>query len=196
MLLGFGEPYLFSLFSNIVFFFLMISFLKDLKKHPPLHREYFKYRKNSVFLAFLRYFIFILILTNFVFIASIAIHEFGHFTVAKFYNCEYNKIVYDDSFPHTETLCKDLENNSLVVLGGVLLPFFISGILFIIGGKFIRDISLLITGFNLIASNRDLLEMGFSDNLIMAAVVLGIILLIAGISMLARSRTEEWGLLP
>jgi hypothetical protein len=194
LLFNIGEAYTFSLFSNFLFFILTIQILEILSKNPPLHKNYSSYgRTDSYFVTFFRYFIFILILTNFVFIATIAIHEFGHFTVAGFYDCEYKRIVYEKNFPHTEVLCRELTNRNWVTLGGLLSPFLISLFLLIVGGKFIKDISLLIIGFNLIASNKDLLDLGFSENLVMASIIAGILFLIFGIVMLARSRTEEYG---
>lgn len=193
LLFGIGSLFIFSLFSNIVFSALMFNLIRDLTKYPLLLGRYSKkYERKSYFLSFLRYFVFILILTNFVFIATITIHEFGHFTISKFYDCQYRKIVYEENFPRTEILCRDLPNSILVLLGGILLPFLIAIPLFIIGGKFIKDISLLIAGFNLVSSNRDFVELGVSDNLIVVSIIFGVLFLIIGIIMLAKSRTEEY----
>ncbi len=191
LLFGIGEVYVFSLCSNIIFLILMFNFLKDIRKYPYFYKKYSKPKNRSYFLTFLRHFVFILILTNFVFIGTIAIHEFGHFTVSRFYECEYRRIVYEENFPHTEILCKELPNNSVVILGGVLPPLLIAVSLFIIGGKFLKDIALLIAGFGLIASNKDFMELGLSVNLVGASIILGLLFLIFGIVLLAKSRIEE-----
>jgi len=191
LMFGIGDLYVFSLFLNLVFLFLIYQVIKDLKK-KPLARRYSKFRKTPKFIVFLRYFVFILILTNFVFITTIAMHEFGHLAVSKFYSCEHGKIVYEVNFPHTEVLCQNLQITKAVILGGPLLPFAVALVLFIIGGRFIKDISLLITGFNLIGSGKDLAELGVSDNLILVSMIFGILILVLGIIMLSRSRTEDY----
>lgn len=189
LLFRIGEVFVFSVFSNFFFLILAFIFLRDIKKYPKSRKKKRK-RKIPRFLVFLRFFVFILILTNFVFIATIAIHEFGHLTVSRFYDCSYSRIVYDEDI-HTEFLCSEIPNNSVVILGGVLLPFIIAVFLLILGGKFIKDISLLIISFNLLASNRDFLELGLSGNIVMLSLILGVLFLIAGIVLLVKSRLEE-----
>jgi len=187
-----GSLYMFSFFSMIIFLILVFIFVRDLKKSPPVFRTHIKkYEKKPYALTFLRYFVFILVLTNFVFIATITLHELGHFTLSKFYDCQYRRIVYEENLPHTEILCKDLFNSSMIILGGIFLPFLLAIFLFIVGGKFLKEIAFLILGFNLIASNKDFLDLGMSDNLVVATIIFGALLLIAGIIMLAKSRTEE-----
>ncbi len=189
LLFRIGEVFVFSVFSNIFFLILSFIFLRDIKKYPQPKRKKIKGRA-STFLIILRFFVFIMILINFVFIATIAIHEFGHLTVARFYDCSYSRIVYDEDI-HTEFLCSEIPNNNLVVLGGVLLPFVIALFLFILGGKFIKDISLLMIGFNLLAVNKDLLEIGLSENIVMLSLILGVLFLIGGMVLLIKSRLEE-----
>jgi hypothetical protein len=192
LLFQIGGIFIFSLFSNLVFFIFILIFLKNVKKYPCVDSKRIKECKQQHYiLVFLRYFVFILVLTNFVFIATISIHEFGHLTVSKFYDCEYGRIVYENSSARTEILCKDLSGNIFVLFGGVLLPFLIAAALFIIGGKFIKDISLLMIGFNFIACNKDLLDLGFSENIIMLSLIAGVLCLISGIVMLIRSRLED-----
>ncbi len=188
LLFRIGEVFVFSVFSNIFLLILSIIFLRDIKKYPRSKKK--EKRRPPFFLVILRLFVFILILTNFVFIATIAIHEFGHLTVARVYDCSYSKIVYDQDI-HTEFLCSEMPSNTIVILGGVLPPFIIALFLFILGGKFIKDISLLMMGFNLLAANQDLLELGLSENFVMLSLILGVLFLISGIVLLIKSRTKE-----
>ncbi len=186
-----GDIFIFSLIFNLLFLILIVGFLRELKNLPHVYRKNEKkIKKSPFFLVFLRYLVFILVITNFVFIATIAIHEFGHLTVSRFYGCDYGRIVYEEDI-YTEVLCGELPNKALVVLGGFLLPFAVAVLLFVVGGKFIKDIALLILGFDLISANRDFFEIGLSGNIVMATLIAGVLCLIAGIVMLIKSRLEE-----
>jgi len=185
-----GEIYFFSMILNIVFLILIYYFFWDLERYPLIHMEYHK--RESYIFNFIRYFVFIVLITNLVFIGTLSVHEFGHFAVSKFYDCHYSKIVFEKDFPHTEGLCLQSSDKNIFILGGILLPILIAVLLFIIGGIFVRDIAVLIIGFNLIFSYRDLIDMKVSENLIMASVVVGVILVTMGIMMLAKSRTEDY----
>lgn len=188
LLFRIGEVFVFSLFSNLFFLILSVIFLRDIKIYPKSMKRI--YGGVSSFLIFLRYFVFLIVLTNFVFIATMVIHEFGHLTVARFYGCTYSRIVYESDL-HTEFLCSILPSNPIVVLGGVLSPFLIAGFLFFLGGQFLREISLLMIGFNLICSNKDILELGFSGNIVAISLIVGVIFLLAGMFMLVKSRLKE-----
>jgi len=191
LLFGVGDVFIFSIILNLVFLFFIIKFLKDLQKYPIIPVTYGKYKKKSYLITFLRYFIFILVLVNFIFIGTVTIHEFGHFGVSKFYDCDYQRIVFEENLPHTEILCRDLPNPTLVLLGGFFLPFIIALILFIVGGRFLKDMALLVAGFNFLISKRDFLDLGISENLILGSIIIGVLFLILGVVLLARSRTEE-----
>jgi len=185
-----GDIFIFSLISNLLFLVLIVGFLRELKNFQYAYRKNEKKsKKSSFFLVFLRHLVFILVMTNFIFIATISIHEFGHLSISYFYDCEYGRIVYEKGFPHTEILCSEMPNNNLVILGGFLLPLVIAVFLFIVGGKFAKDIALLIVGFDLIASfNGDFFEIGLSGNIVLTTLIAGVLCLIAGIFMLIRSR--------
>ncbi len=182
---------IFSLISNFLFLLFVISFFKNLKEFPPETKEK-KQRKENYALIFLKYFIFIIVLTNFVFLGTLSLHEFGHFSVSKIYNCDEIKIVYEGNLPYTELLCQNQDSAFLGILGGITLPIIIAIILFIIGGKFIKEISLLILGFNFILSYHDFTDLNFSDNLVFFSLILGVLFLVIGIVLLAKSRTEDY----
>jgi hypothetical protein len=191
LLFNYGNILLFTFISSTTFLIFLIYFLNHLKIHPPQITKNPE-KKENYFLTFVKYFIFIIILTNFVFIGTIGIHEFGHFSVSKLYDCEYRHIVIQEQTAFTELLCQNLPTNFYVLLGGILLPFFVAFLLFISGGKFIKEIAILMTGFNLLASYKDLSDLGLSDNIILTSIILGILTLILGIALLAKSKTEEY----
>jgi len=186
-----GSSYVFSFFSNFIFLILIVNFVADLRKYPLIHLEYFGSKDKPFFVVLLKYFIFMIVLTNFVFIGTIGVHELGHFGVSYMYNCEHREIIFNEDFAHTNVLCKDLPNNMLVLLGGVLTPLVLAILMFLLGGSFIRSISPIVFGFGLILSNRDFRELGFSDNLLTLAVFLGFLSLFVGIIMLAKSRVDS-----
>jgi len=191
LLIGIGKIYVFSLVSNVLFLILIFILLSDLRKYPLLHLEFSQSKEKSYSLLLLRYFVFMVVLVNFIFIATIGIHEFGHYAVSKFYDCQYRRIVYEGNFPHTDILCKNISDNTIVLLGGILTPIILAIILFLVGGKFVKSTALLMIGFNLMAANGDFRELGMSDNLIMFALFGGIMFLVIGIIMLAKSRVDS-----
>ena len=182
--------YTFSLISGFFFFLFSFFFFKDLHNINLENTPRYK-KEKSYFFILLAHLIFIITLTNFVFIGTIGIHEFGHYGSSKFYDCDYQKIVYDGNFFHTEILCRSLEGNVFVILGGVLLPFVLALLLFFIGGKFMKEIAILISGFNFIAISRDLADLGVSENFVFLSIFCGVLLLIYGLYSLAKSKTEE-----
>ncbi len=190
LFVGKGNVYFFSLISGIFFLIFAYLFLSDLRKFPLNTTSKIKKEKSYLF-TLLGHLIFIITLTNFVFIGTVGIHEFGHYSVSKFYDCEYQQIVYDGDFFHTDILCRSLESNVGVILGGVLLPLIVALLLFLMGGKFMKEIALLIFGFNLISISRDFSDLGISDNLIFISIFCGVLILIYGLFLLAKSKSEE-----
>jgi hypothetical protein len=182
--------YLFSIFFNIGFLCFLLVFSKQIVNRRLKPREKIPPRQRPYFFNFFQFFIFIVVLSNFIFIGTISVHELGHLAVSQFYDCQYRRIVYEEGIPHTDILCQDLPGNTFLILGGVILPFIAAFLLFIAGGKFMKETSLLIVGFNLIASYGDFLDLGISQNISIFIVFLGIFILIFGLALLAKSRTE------
>jgi type III secretory pathway component EscU len=188
------DAYIFlSFISNILFGIFIISMLSQIEKFPLSYFEQpLENKKRSYLLDFLRYFIFIIILTNFIFIGTITVHEVGHLLTSRTLGCEFGKIIYEQGFPHTEILCNDSFNSlTKVILGGILLPILIAILLYFAGGTFIRELSLLIIGFNLIISYQDILDIGISKNISIFSSIIGGVLILASIGLLAKSRTSE-----
>lgn len=183
-----------SLISNIFFFIFIIFFLFDLKKLPaiPINEEK-KSKSHTYLFDFLRYFVFIVILTNFIFIGVLGIHEGGHFLVSKMIpECNLEKIVYEGSLLRTEILCDDSMNATRkVLLGGISLPLLVAFLFLFGGGTFMKEISLLIMGFNTLISYRDFIDLGFSQIISTFFSIFGALILILAIGVLAKSRTLE-----
>ncbi len=185
---------LMSLISNLFFFVFILFFVIDLKKIPFSSSEKkHSFKKKYYLFDFIRYFIFIVILTNFVFIGTIAIHESGHFFVSKlFTDCDLERIVYEGSLPHTEILCGNSPDSlGIIILGGIFVPVLVAFLFFFGGGTFMKEISLLILGFNIVISYKDFIDLGFSNVLSSFFSMFGGAIIILGILILAKSRTTE-----
>lgn len=182
-----------SFISNILFLFFIFYFIKRTKIFPiDFFEERIIRRKRNYFIDFLRYFVFIIILTNFIFIGTITIHEVGHLLTSRAYDCGFDRIVYEQGLPHTEILCgEDFNALSKVILGGMLLPLVIAILLFFAGGTFIKEVSLLIVGFNFMISYKDILDLGFTKNISLFFSIIGAIFVLVAIGLLAKSRTME-----
>ena len=146
---GINKLLLFNLISNLVFFILAYFFLNDLKNYSskPVDKE--QYNEKSIFLLFLKYFVFIIVLTNLALITTLSLHEFSHVLVSRIYGCEARSIFYEvGSYPYSEIVCDNLAQKMPIALAGIIAPLIIGLFAFIIGGWFVRPISFLIIGFN------------------------------------------------
>ncbi|MCD4771320.1 hypothetical protein K8R30_02785 [archaeon] len=179
------------LISVILFLTFTIPFLKFLQKIPS-RRSYTTRKAKSPVLHFLKHLIFIVIITNFIFIGTVTIHELGHITVAKFSDCENTKIVYEAGFlPRTEVNCSGNSQKQGWILGGIILPFLIAILLMFVGGKFIKEIALEMIGFNLMIAYLDVQALGFSPAIATFTMVSGISISALSLALLAKSRTED-----
>jgi hypothetical protein len=132
-------------------------------------------------------------LTNFIFIGVLAIHEGGHFTISKLSpDCDLEKIVYEGNLPRTEILCGNSSNSmDKIILGGIFLPIIVALLLFFGGGTFMKEISLLILGFDILISYKDFIDLGFSQGISTFFSIFGGIIILLAIGILAKSRTTE-----
>ena len=185
-----GSVYSFNIVLSLAFLIFSFHFLKNLKKYSQDLKTQSP-KEKSYFFHLLSHLIFIIAFTNFIFIGTVGVHEFGHFGTSKFFDCAYQKIVYDGEFFHTEILCSNTSSDFFVTLGGIALPFLVALFLFLVGGKFMKEVAILMACFNFIAISNDLSFLGISDNLIIVSIVLGVGLIIYGLLLLAKSRSEE-----
>ncbi|MFH1290476.1 MAG: hypothetical protein ABIH92_03645 [Nanoarchaeota archaeon] len=189
---GVGEPFLYSLTLNAIFLVFVIFFLKNVRRYRLKDLGRVKMKREHGVILFIKYFVFIIVLVNLVLVATVSVHEFSHVFVSRVYGCESKTIVYEDgSYPYSEILCNNLENKVPIALAGPLVPLIIAVFLFIIGGHYIRSISFLLAGFNLIASYMDFKEVGLTNNLVVATLIVGAIFLVIGVVQLARARMKD-----
>jgi len=184
-----------SLISNSFFFIFLFFFVLDIKRLPKIffERKILRLMHNNYLFDFLRYFVFIIILTNFIFIGVLAIHEGGHFFVSKLTpDCNMDRIVFEGGLPHTEILCDNsVSSTSKIIFGGIFIPLIVALLFFFGGGTFMKEISLLIIGFNILISYKDFIDLGFSQSVSFFFSIFGGIVILLAIGILAKSRTTE-----
>ncbi len=191
LFLNFGEILPFNIASSFLFFVFSFYFLRDLK-HYQIKPLEIKTKEEPNVLLFIKYFIFIIAIINILLISTLGIHEFGHVAISKYYNCESRSIFYEKgTYPYSEIVCDNSSGKSFITLAGPLLPIILSLFLLIIGGSFVKSLSLIIAGFDILSAYKDLYELGLSDNIVFASTLIGFILLLAGIYLLAKSRMQE-----
>lgn len=179
-----------SLASMALSLLFLINFLKFLKK-AVRYKEISRGKYELPIIHFLKHFVFIIIITNFVFIGTVSVHEFGHLLSSSKSNCEGSKIVYElQGLPHTEVKCTNAADQNSWIVGGILLPLLIAMALFFSGGKFIKEIALQIIGFDLIISFLDIKSLTSSQTIAAFMLLVGIILIILSLGLLAKSRIE------
>jgi hypothetical protein len=171
--------------SNILFLFFVLTFTTDSSK-----KEHFSDNTENFIFKFAKSFLFVIILANFTFIGTLSIHELGHFAAAKISPCSGEKIVFDGGFLHTEVVCNG-ENNLLLLLAGPLIPAILGIFLITLGGRFVKEVSLLMIGFNFLASFKDLLDLGLSETVVISISLFGFIIICFGIFFLAKFRLED-----
>ncbi len=179
-----------NLISVIIFLIFINSFLKDIKETPEVQHLHPKI-PTSPTIHFLKHFIFIIIITNFIFIGTITTHEFGHVLMAQSADCQDIKIVYElRGLPHTEINCSNISEKQKWAMGGLLLPFLVAALLMFGGGKSVKEFALQIIGFNLIIAYSDIQVMGFSETIATFTTIFGVCLSILSLALLAKSRTD------
>ena len=136
--------------------------------------------------VFAKFFIFIISITAFMLLSTVALHEFGHAMIAQYYNCEHTRaVIYDVVLsPHTAVQCSSY-NDVLFTLGGLMATFIIGLIFLLTGSQFTTRLSYLIFGFALLISYGDLTDLRVSKNTIAAAIFLSLIIIIISIIRLS-----------
>lgn len=178
------------LISSALFLIFIIQFIKILKSRITKKFHLSKSPESPV-VHFLKHFIFIIIITNFIFIGTVSVHELGHLAASAQSNCEEARIVYElKGLPHTEITCADLKNKNFWILSGIALPFVVAAFLFFGGGKFMKEIAVQIIGFNLIISYLDIKSLNISEALAVFAFVVGVNIVAFSLVFLAKSRIE------
>ena len=178
-------------FSEIFYLSFLVNLLRKIRDEKSFFIRIRTKARQSYLIDFIRYFILIIVLVSVIFVATVSIHELGHIALSKIHGCDYQRIVYEDGLPYTEILCSELEGNISVILGGIIAPLIVSILFFIGGGKFMKEIAILILGFNLVISYKDFIDLGLSNNIAIFASIVGFSFIIMGIGFISKLRTED-----
>ncbi|RMD45541.1 hypothetical protein D6829_02040 [Candidatus Pacearchaeota archaeon] len=177
-----------TLLSGVSFFTFTYFFTSTLRKKPEIHHTTESH--DTIAFQFLKHLLFLIILTNFVFVGTIGIHEAGHAISSKFVSCSNVRVVLEvGALPYTESNCSKEGNFIFLILAGMLLPMVVFAILFFAGGKFMKEIAFQIFSFNLIISYKDLLLLGLSNAVSLFILFLGVACSLLSIGILINSRT-------
>ena len=188
----FGMPDLyFVVISNYLFLVFLVFFIREFELYP-IKQSSPESKPASLIISFIKYFIFVVIITNLVLVGTLVVHEFGHASTARYYDCQYRTVFFEkgDS-PFTEVICTDASSKFYVTLAGMILPIILAIVLFMAGDSLSKSISLLMFGFNLILITKDSLEINFSKSLVFSEIYIGIVLVICGIVFLAKYKFDQ-----
>jgi hypothetical protein len=188
--IGFDNVLFFVFTTSMLFSLFVFMFEKDAVEIASKMRS-FKNKKNYIS-TFFRYFIFMLVLVSLVMMGVLLSHEFGHIAVSKLQGCSSRAIFYDEGRPpYTEVICANGEGRQLATIAGFSFVSILAIILFISGGELMKEISLIAAGFNTVISYRDFLDFGINQNLSIFLIMIGILILVFGVYLLAKTRIND-----
>ncbi|MCP3682423.1 MAG: hypothetical protein GY861_06995 [bacterium] len=164
---------------NILLFFVFFFIYLDVKKCGVIKKKAKKKKKPFLPLIFIKYFIFVISMTLFMFLSTVGIHELGHVLTAQYYGCEEGKaIIYDiNKMPHAEMGCDENYNETVISFGGLAATLIMAALFFFIGGDFLRIIAYYILGLSLFIAYDDLLSMGLTYNLVVPVMLISVIII-------------------
>jgi len=190
---GYENILLLNSLSSGLFLIFLIIFRGEIDD-IAMHLKSKKVKKESYIVLFTKYFVFILVLNSFVLMGVLMGHEFGHIIASNHYGCESRSIFYEQgNAPYTEVLCIDDSSRLQSTAAGFALPLVLVLVLFIVGGKFMREISLVAIGFDLLISYNDFKELGVGEIYNISLSLFGALILIIGVVLLAKSRVSDPG---
>ncbi len=125
-------------------------------------------------------------------ISVISIHELGHAVAASHYDCEMSKaVIYDGKhFPHTEIECSTNAYNTIILLSGLFLPVILGAVLMLLGESFLEDIAYLVLGMSFYFSNKDILDLGLTQNFVVVITIVSFVFLYMGIKGLVTHMSD------
>ena len=192
----------FTIFSSIIFILvpfyenisLLLWVIPNLSLMPLLFAM--NNKKNAVTknnnktnssIIFIRFILYIICLTSFIYISTITIHEMGHALTGNYYGCEKSiAVVFDiHKGSHTELICNNYSNPIALSLSGAALTLLIGLAFLIINDDFTKIISILIFGFSLSVLTQDLLDVGISRNITSIIIFIGYITIVWGVYRLS-----------
>ena len=190
--LGLIDSVLVVLISNSLFFIYSFYFFEDLWNHSSKSAHTNRFHLRHYIISFVKSFIFIILFSNLILISTLGIHELGHVVGAYFFDCTYKTILFEaGKYPYTEVLCSNSHYNSFILASGAVLPIIVSILLLLVDGTFSIGTFFLISGFDLIVSYKDLIDLNLSQNLVISNVILGCIFVLGGVYYLIKSQVND-----
>lgn len=177
---------LFWFIPNILMYLVFLFIYLDVKNLGIIKKENHHKKKKFINLAyaavFVRFLVYMISISAFIFVSTISIHELGHALVAQYYGCgEFKAVIYDIIAPHTEIRCDTYYNNITLTMAGVAATLLVGLVFILTGGEFIRGISYLLFGFGLLVSYGDLIDLEISKNIISVVLLASAILIIMAV---------------
>jgi len=185
------------LFIPYTLLFLMIlCFFYDVKMCGlSFVRKLKEKKKRSVTGLFIRYLLYVVSLSAFIFFSTIAVHELGHALTAKAYGCEHSKAVVFDihDYPHTEMVCENKTEMTdiMITIAGLAITFVLGTAFLLTGGEFATRLAYLIYGFSLFLSFNDIKELGFSQNSIFIIMFFAVLIIVVALVMISIKYLNE-----
>ena len=177
---------LFWFIPNSLIFFVFLLIYLDIINLGIIKKEKYEEKKKFLILryfgVFSKFLIFIISISGFILVSSIAVHELGHALVAQYYGCgQFKAVIYDIIAPHTEIKCDSYYSNITLTLAGVLATLVIGLIFTLTGTQFTKGLSYLMFGFGLLISYGDLTDLGVSKNIVALVLLLSLVVIILAI---------------
>lgn len=170
--------------ASMFFVFLLLYF--DVINLGIIRKEKFKQKKKILILEYVlifsKFLVFIISVSAFILVSTIAIHELGHALVAQYYGCnQFKAVIYDIIAPHTEIRCDSYYNDIALTLAGLAATLVIGMIFILTGGEFTLGLSYLLFGLGFLISYGDLIDLGISENIIAIVLLSSLIIIILAI---------------
>jgi len=112
-------------------------------------------RKESLGLFITKFVIFIILVSTFITLGTVTLHEFGHSIAARAYSCSSNGIILGMN-PYLDVTCPHTANSFVLTISGLLITTLFSVLLFFVSKRIVRYFSVLIFSIGLITSAIDL----------------------------------------
>ncbi|MFH1850065.1 MAG: hypothetical protein ABH879_07850 [archaeon] len=193
LLIGRTPVMIFRFLPNLllvtVFFLLYLDIRNCHIRTPLLTAAHYPHH-----IRFALYIVFILAITSFTFLSTVALHEMGHALVAQYYGCSRSRAVIYDIVgpPHTELICSPLVNGLLITLGGLGLTTLVAAVFFLSGCRLTRGISYLLFSFGLIISYSDMKDLMIPQVISVLMVFYGVLVLGLGIVTVSVYRIRSF----
>lgn len=141
-------------------------------------------KKENLFWVSIKYLVFIITLMAFLFLSTLAIHEIGHAVMASIAGCESKAVLYEAKIlnPFTEIHCANENSRVIILLSGMLTPIVFGILMILAGGRFVRNMGLLIISLGIFMTTGDLAQLNVSMNYVILLNVFASVFMVLGIT--------------